>query len=57
MARDLDEMEDDNPIEEDFENNTDECPICGESKHQEQSHCSEECRLLDLQIEETKEDE
>lgn len=51
MARDYDDMEDDNPINEDFDNNSDECPVCGELKNPEHDYCSEECYLLAQQSE------
>ena len=48
MARDYDDMEDDNPIEEDFQDNSNECLFCGEPcRKQGDSYCSWECEAMD----------
>lgn len=43
MARDYDEMEDDNVTEEDLEGNSDECLWCGELVAIGQKFCDEKC--------------
>lgn len=46
MARDLDEMEDDNVTPEDLEgNDTGVCHICGEHTFNYEEFCSEECAI------------
>lgn len=54
MARYYDDMEDDNPINEDFQEQTSSyCKVCGEPLYlTSQEYCSEECELLDLQKQE-----
>lgn len=43
MARDLDEMEDDNPIDEDFEDNGSHCLYCGELVPVHKDFCNKNC--------------